>query len=481
MKNVTRFRATLLATPFALACLIPGKTSAFSEDLCSGDDREGGHVIENCLTAEACDPDEGGDTTRCRANLMFDATIAGEEAEAGGARSMIHVDAVHFLAQVVGLRPKAAYWIAAYDQVADVTEYHPFGMNGEVVWAKDDGTPTTTAYLNGWWRASESSGGFSYHFVAPFSDNGERLIEDCSDNPVEGSICGMRPNLHDAVHEGQLVHMRQWAMEGRKPCVDGLTMVDRLDSYYLYDECYMNSPTLSTEPEVVERYIQGFRPTLAGSVKPVTFTAYSGDQIATYRSTEDGYPQDIVYGDDEGLAQVLISSYSEDELALLLGQDGIMDFVQLIRMGIYLHSLADRISHYECGDASVVAGPDGQDRFTFAYDNYECGQDLHAYRHYQEVGHAVLPDRTAEALEYTLNELDLFGALHPQWQSDALEDEDPDERLFGFQNAIDDLLDVLRISDGCERLRAMIELIDDYGFEQLPGNDVSGIDTMCAQ
>jgi hypothetical protein len=42
---------------------------------------------------------------------------------------MLHADATYFLAQALGFRSDVAYWIAAYNEVADLNRYAPIDQS----------------------------------------------------------------------------------------------------------------------------------------------------------------------------------------------------------------------------------------------------------------------------------------------------------------------------------------------------------------
>ena len=99
------------------------------------------------------------------------------------------------------------------------------------------------------------------------------------------------------------------------------------------------------------------------------------------------------------------------------------------RLGIYLHMLADRISHHVCGDHSVISGPT-DDGFSVDLTDRECAQPIHLLRHAWETGvdYARLTpqDRTTLAmLQSVQQELVAFararGVLRPGADSPAVQ------------------------------------------------------------
>jgi hypothetical protein len=449
LRHPSFFRALrMMALPAALAAA-SSDALAFGEDLCAIDGK-----IRNCLTAEACDPSRS-DTRKCRVNVMFEAGAASVAGGMNMARSTIHVDATHLIAQAVGFAPQAAYWIAAYDQVVDVEQYQPLDMTGTLV---SDAGKYTTARLNGWGRNSYNIGGFAYHYVAPFQPAGETLKIDCGSERKTGTVCGTHPDLSDSYHEGLLVHLREWALKKRAPCADGLTeLIPEISppNYFLGGTCYREDPKLVSDPAQVARWIVADMPLFTG-MPDVTLPiySYSGRQIASYKAPMS----DIRYA---------------DELEALVTEAGQpAETAELARMGIYLHVLQDRISHAECEDASTLSGPDDKGQFYFKYDTKTCTQDKHAYGHYLEIGWENLPERTVSALDYTYNELATFAKAFPQWTTGK-------PAAPAKEQLIADITAALKVEDGCQRMSAMIRIADKYGFEQMPGNTMQGLDALC--
>ncbi len=490
MNRVRRLVLPLVAA----ACVFPLDASAFSEDLCV-DSTTG--KISNCLVDEHCNPFLGP-TPRCRIHLFMDATQASAAANIGLSRSMLHVDTTYFLARALGISYRAAYWIAAYDEVADIGAYEPFGNDGKVLMEEEGLGLVAAVRLNGWARNFPYTSSWSYHMPAPYRPDTEKLVPDCvgeghaDDNPNEFPICGARPDLHDVVHEGMIVHSRDWAFNFRKStdvhkaCAAGFTVADR-ESHFTGPICYKSDPRLVSNSSRVTKYIQGEMPVLKGFQNlTFPFEAFTGRQIAKFSPPDTVLPvplpgapmpdlNDVRLADN--LPAIIVEEVPPQYLTEMLDGRTSEQFSDLIRMGIYLHILQDRISHHVCGDRSSVTGPDAGGYFHYGYDDAECGQDIHAYYHYQELGQADLPLRTVTSLEYTFDELRIFAARFPYWVDEAPPEIDP---LYQAKLIVD-LSQVLLVNDGCERLKAMIELIDSYGFEQMPGHsaDPASLDAMC--
>lgn len=473
----------LVSALVALAALLPaGAAQAFSEDLCVQSNADGSRAIVNCLTAAECGPN-AAEHTHCRVNLTYDAAKA-----IGNGRSVFHTDATFFIAQAVGLRSDVAYWLAAYDQAVDAQTYVPFDMYGNT---STIGAAYTTAKMNGWARTDPSTGGFTAHFPAVFTYTAAGKVRyPGAANPTY-TVDGAHPHLDDAVSEGMLYHFRSWALAndtGRGSCINGFTAYDpALRSFFTGASCYRDaSSVLTTQPQNVTRWITGWMPTLTVlNGLPLQFAAYSGNGIAQYvsavRGQSNSYISQIKYDDEPSLQGILDASSG----VMLTPAEPVT--ADLARMAIYLHILQDRISHAACGDASTVHEPDPSGYFSFLYSTEQCTQDLHATRHYEEIGFppAALPERVYSALRYTWNELVAFAQAHPEYVATQYSPAQLAARRQSFVGTKSPyapgklVTDAISVSDGCQRAREMMRLLAQNGLAQMPGNDASELDLMC--
>ena len=207
-----------------LLLLIPMWAYANFEDVCVSK----GHKIENCVVPQ----DE------CKLRRSANSACSAEVAQATKiliqhppSRSMVHADATYFLAQAVGYRADVAYWIAAYNEVTDLTQYVPFDQCGNVASARNSGKQYITAKFNGFQRTNVRLEGPLYHYVLSFSPNG-----DGNDVHGAGGVQAVYPFHYpfpgypkaiDDVYQGTLFNLRQWAMGADSSpgllCAAGLT------------------------------------------------------------------------------------------------------------------------------------------------------------------------------------------------------------------------------------------------------------------
>ena len=88
----------------------------------------------------------------------------------------------------------------------------------------------------------------------------------------------------------------------------------------------------------------------------------------------------------------------------------------LMGLGIYLHSLGDRVSHYKCSEYSFITEPTPK-HYALSFPEDRCGQIEHGLMHYTETGHAPVPARSTLTQDYYFNEIVQWLALHPQYRS----------------------------------------------------------------
>lgn len=466
---------------------------AFSEDVCVMTSEDGKLSIENCLNSDYCGPN-AENHLRCRANSLLTAMDAFNYP----ARSVLHTDSTFFIAQMIGLREDVAYWIAAYNESADVGTYVPFDMFGKRYYDEDPNKRsnlmpeyTTTANMFGWYRQSGMTGGINFHFPAVFKYSAQSPYPGAT-NPTY-RIDGQQPRLDDPIYEGQLYHLRQWALFNKNACTNGLSEYDSVSkSFFTSSTCYReNVSGLENNPASAKKWISGRLPLL--SMKDdvyADFAAYSGPAIAKalpVDTNSDGVNDllnDVIYDYDlyeELLSPSLGILYSEP-----IEQKPKVPAI-IARMGIYLHFLQDRISHYQCSDASIVNEPDKDGYFHYTYSTEQCTADLHAVRHYEELGFpaALIPQRTYSAMIYTWDELVSFAQMHPQFlevQFSPAQLKLMKEEVIGNKSRPGILFtDAISKQSACERVQAIVRLNDAYGLQQMPGYDIQQIETMCPQ
>jgi hypothetical protein len=320
-------------------------------------------------------------------------------------RSMVHADATYFLAQALGYRSDVAYWIAAYNEVTDLTRYAPIDQCGGQATSRNSGQRYITATFNGFARTNTKTDGPLYHYVLPFSPNGNGTDVHGAGGvqavyPLHYPAPGY-PDVIDDIYQGTLYNLRQWAMEpGRNPgflCAAGFTEPRGL-SHFSGSSCLAGVPIRGTVP-LLKMFNFGTK-----------IEAHSGPKILddshgvmTYESL------DAWLADQNRTSGTLWKDPASPPVP-----------VQVARIGIYLHTLQDTASHATyCGD-DAPSPPGGGDVGTYMALASEgvrlqfgasCAAGPHIAGHLEETGTGdkPLPLRDYTALNATLKELVVFG------------------------------------------------------------------------
>ena len=384
---------------------------AFLEDLCRPRRAKDGK-LSWCVRPDCANPNKSVNTACPEQTADFVTIKPG--------RSMIHADSTYFLAQALGYRADVAYWIAAYNEVTDYSQYVPIDQCGVQAanqvaitnqmtqqTAVNSGQNYIPAFFNGFQRTNKNTDGPLDHYVVSFSPNGHG-----TDVHGPQGVLSLYP-LHypkpgypvhiDDVYQKTLANLRQWAMlKTTEPgflCTVGLT----------------DGTNCLTGPMII-----GSVPLLPRIPKTAfNINVPAGKKVLQYTSDTD-----IDYYEE-------LESYLNDRSKTTgtLWKDASPGPVpvQIARLGLFLHVLQDSSSHATyCGDDSPTP-PGGCDPGTYMYrasnGNIQlsfgngCANSPHLAGHVQETGTGdlPLPLRDYVALNNTVDELINFGnevALH---------------------------------------------------------------------
>lgn len=396
--------------------------SAFMEDICYP---EQGAGPQNCLTLpNVCLP-VGTATAGCRAAMAVQFLLEGS-GQQEGARSTVHADATFLLAQAAGFSPDDAWWIAAYDEVCDYGKFEAHDMHGEPLDAA-----TQTATLEGFVRTNTGTGGTFFHYVSTYNGG--------SGSPSPG-LNGLVPDVTDESTEFFLAHLRRWAAAGtgtsRVLCTGGLTTQSNAGSYGTGADCYPFDAGGA-----------------AGNILWSTAIFAGGKAITT--NSASGLQ--VIHQPDSGPA--VLSPEFDSIVEAGAGSERIMN----ARLGIYLHSLADRISHNVCTDTAAMAGP-SVDGWMESWTAGPCDQGYHVLLHAWETGvdFSLVPEAnrtTISALSAVYGELlsfaNLRGVAAPSTtRADAL---------------LSDLATAIGTPDATARINALAAAACLHGLEPFPG------------
>ncbi|MGW6692980.1 hypothetical protein ACWF62_04310 [Rhodococcus sp. NPDC054953] len=404
----------------ACACIVaafaaaPAPTAhAFAEDVCYSQE---GVPAHNCGPLPPPCPTDIPTAPACglQAFLAYGYTLR----QPLGGRSLVHADATYLLARTAGFPERDAYWIAAYDEATDLGTFTPRDVDGRPVPGADT---LTTRDIGGLVRTHFATGGFLFHFPPTLGPS----------TPQEG----LRPDVTDPRHEVMLAHLRRWAMAGpggdAPLCTGGFTTASAAGDLGTGPACYADPSPVPIDGEY-------------SVVAPVAvpFTNATGEQVVSGDVRSDRF--DSWIGDQAANA----------------------------RIGIYLHALADRISHHACVDAGTTVPPTPeQPAFRVELNTPSCDQGPHALRHEYETGEdfdSLTPgDRTTEAaLAMVYDELLAFARARGVLDAHA---GSPEARTAVLDRG---LVPALEIRDPLARMAAVSEVGCRSGAAPFPGAPV---------
>jgi hypothetical protein len=388
-----RMFVSLVALAFLFTTL---PAQAFLEDLCLPRNAAQGKLTW-CIDPTCLNPPQPSRT--CLEQLVDFATIQ-------PGRSMIHADSTYFIAQALGYRADVAYWIAAYNEVTDYTQYLPIDQCGRQASRRNSGAQYVTAKYNGFQRTNVNTDGPLDHYIVSFSPSGEG-------NDVHGAmgVQGIYPLYYprpgyptriDDTYQKTLANLRQWGMlRSRDPgllCVVGLT-----DS--TGTTCLGGGSVSGTVPAL----------TNPNAPSPIMITAPLGRKVLNLDQNTN--PATTVYYEELG---PWLNDKARTTGTLWKSKVPIPVPVQIARIGHYLHAMQDSASHSTyCGD-EAPSPPDGGSAGTYMYMDGDdvklafgnsCAMSPHIAGHVQETGTGdrPLPLRVYTALNMTVDELIEFG------------------------------------------------------------------------
>lgn len=387
-----------LVVSLALILLVAANAHAFLEDLCLPRN-PAQPKLTWCISPTCLNPPPNA-SRACPAQLAEFATIT-------KGRSMIHADSTYFIALALGYRADVAYWIAAYNEVTDYTQYAPIDQCGVQATAQSSGAPYITAQYNGFQRTNVNTDGPLDHYIVNFSPGGDG-------NDVHGAM-GVQaiyplyyprpgyPARIDNTYQKTLANLRQWGMmRSRDPGL--LCTVGLLDS--TGTTCLTGGNVTGVVPAL----------TNPNAPSPVAITAPLGKKVLDLVTDSNGNVTTTYY---EQLGPWL-DDKARTTGTLWKSKVPIPVPVQLARIGHYLHAMQDSSSHSTyCGD-EAPSPPDGGSAGTYMYMDgsdaklafgNSCAMSPHIAGHVQETGTGdnPLPLRVYTALNMTVDELIEFG------------------------------------------------------------------------
>ncbi len=430
-KQYIRFLSLILST----FILFSQSYNAFSfvEDMCYYKMKSTDRIIPepfNCWDVQCRDGrDQQQSGSQClRSGLV---TFASKIAIGmGQARSSYHYDTVWLFSSLLGMSPEEAAIIAAYSEATDLASYQHYDYQGKPLGKK-------TASLDGIVRTSLNTFGDYIHFL-PWLKT-DILIDRVQIPEYKFSKKYTSPFPQ---YEIVLNHLRSWAFGKRKQlCEYGITKnLKKEDAPCLSTQDKSRSDKKDMKVTTAVR--------IGANSKPV-YTDLSWQRIRLIENCT-------------GRAG-LRKCYEKNYAVSISGKKE--------ALGIYLHAMADRISHKLClSEASIIEKKSADTHYELIYPS-QCGVIEDISNHYRETGATPLPERGRMAIQYTLREINAWmrAMKHPIHKVKPVNSSYPN--VDDINKLTNLLADALELDTAKERASRLCEIaVTGYGLKWHDGN-----------
>ena len=487
------------------------------------------HIEDYCMNATAparvknqfqrairsgCEYQDG--TVRCKLLSVLEG--GSTFASTSPCRGVVHFDAVYVLAAGLGFTGDAAYSVAAFSQAIDFVQYVGYDRCGDLL----PGNSSSTPPMRGLLRTNVAAGGTNRHLGVPFVGwfSPERWGSDsplfpgplgrdgyglpmttskktyfpspgeCRPGRYEQDfayyerLCpGLRPNASDELYEGALAGGRRWAFgETDLLCNGGFTEPTASGSVFNGSRC-LASPrrgngTFTQRTVDVGVAVQGPIPLTGGSL-------HFGDQWIHYSCKDDPNCEQAPEVIDWSTMVTArdFDRYVHDQHR----EHGYLGEPQLARLGVYLHWVADRASHWYMTDSphsGIVARQRNDDNNkTKGYELYLYLDSFtgsfvnHGYQHMMEqammkANNYHLAPGSYAAMRAFYRELkdfkDRFRSTKPEWFDDA-KVEQPFEVMVGTYEKPGAVFRMAGPRKAEERVAAMVHILAELDLPPMRG------------
>jgi len=414
--------------------------SAFSEDVCYSYAVAGaksGPIVPkpfNCWDLQCNDhPEDAKRPGACvvtgLATLVDAAVIEGVHV-----RNSLHFDVTYLLARLHGMRLDDARKLAVYNEATDLGKYQHYDQSG--VRVIDDSVD-----IEGVRRTNFSTSGFWLHFVPWFRGDGGADESILTYTPGTGSAAPF------PISERPLNHLRAWAFgQQNELCEFGLTEGNGATGTCLGTgqptTLYWDLPVLSGPHDLVDvrmRQTVGLQWQRTKRVEG---------------ASDDCKDRDTCYD----------RAYSSKNASIEA-------------LGIYLHSLGDRLSHHHCSDGSAIdtawrgeGAPNNPASLYLFYPDI-CGTVAHTALHYAETGHDLVPDRTRDAIGIAAQEIGQWVALTGYRHRAPVSPRDGFPGVSDVDALVASIVKATSQAAAADRIAALCRLArDGYGIDWHDGN-----------
>ena len=424
-------------------CLIPmlasSLTHAFGPDICYSKVRPGRDTIHNCFKIDkSCRTSDlnFGRLLTCKKEAVFSAIrgLTGTNEIIAG-RSLVHADATYVMAQLLGFSPWQAYQIMIYAMAPDRGYYDPYTQSGKPIFSKKqiqycrknwgDKMPEDclliTPEINGTYKFNAKTGGMQLHMHALFT-------KDPNQHPAPNYPTNyLQANYRE--QEVAINNLREWLYNQRNnACASGITT----DPSRLNAPCASTDTTLKTPVNLLRYNVNVFK---------LGFTTQLGPLIINQNKDT------TIYANNHSFAKYIYP-----------------DNLDMAKLGIFLHALADRYSHHLCIDNAYMYQLN-DNNYNSVYKNDNCDQGSHMLHHVWEQATLQTTDNLSQKYQTIKPALT---AVYKQLEEYADYYGVKPKQEINQQTLMKELTDIIQIYNPTQRLESMVKLCDKYNLLPLP-------------
>ncbi len=377
------------------------------------------------------------------------------------ARSQFHFDATLLIALAVGIRADIAYSLAAYNQAADLGHYAPLDSGGNPM------AQFQTIDVNGLFRGSDITGGAQYHIGAVSAPS--LWPSEYKPYVVNPSV----PRLDDPIQEGMLYHFRQWGFSQRSNlCAFGMTNGE-VGNSFTASECYQDpffpnaTYTASTSTPQSALIISARKTATSFSGTAILSFPFDGfNSLTTSTDIANSFNDPVLVTMSTSLAslkptQVELNGTTPGFFDGKFGYWGQRSYVdeKIIRFGIYLHILQDRVSHYQMIPKNTIELSDGKISVTKNYSDTIDHTGVHAMESY----YRPLDSHVYDGMNLVYDEMESFVKANPEYKDSKLWTISKSTLIGSVSSPGQLFAQVLNVSGGAKKTRAFCRWLSNHG------------------
>ncbi|KAH3759568.1 hypothetical protein Pelo_8654 [Pelomyxa schiedti] len=366
----------------------------------------------------------------------------------------IHYLASYMMAQALGMKAEYAYQLAIYSSATDLPQFIPCDACGNGLPANLRSPP-----MFGMRRLNMSTSGYQHHMPLTFEGH-------------YGN--GLNPNVFDHVNEGFVASWRDWAFapapgesnhghyqQHHQGCLFGIT-IPHQQNVFSGPNCPQNGYVNSTLAMFLTGNLTVNRLTMAN------IFLNNPTMVANVRTVVDVINNLGEMNLHDTFTVNQIPQWLETFPEYSIMSDGNQVPEAIVKYGVYLHALGDRVSHWYCSDSvgtnMVKIQDQPEDVYAAIYNATMCNTGIHTLQHFWEIGHAPNAQQTYSVIPVMWQEMSLWTSemrfRFPDWF---------DDHLVLSTTVLSALQQLVNIKDAGLRMDYFLSKLALFGMETLPG------------